>query len=117
MKAIKKELDKLVQEASHGKRCRICGQPAVCFHHVVRRDDDMCRYDPVNLMSVCQHCHNEIHAGHINEKQYLSDEEKEFLNDLKKMSYKDFLIFVAQQTEDEYLKGLKKRWKKFCTSD
>ena len=77
----------------------------------------MCRYDPVNLMPVCQHCHNEIHAGHINEKQYLSDEEKEFLNDVKKMSYKDFLIFVAQQTETEYLKGLKEKYKKFCTSD
>lgn len=108
MKPIKKELDRLVQQASQGMRCRICGQPAVCFHHIVRRDDPMCRYDPVNLMAVCKKCHDEIHNGHIKEKKYLSDEEIEFLNDLKRMSYKDFLIFIAKQTEDEYLRDLKK---------
>ena len=108
MKAVKKELDRLVQETSKGKRCRICGRSAVCYHHIVRRDDNMCRYDPVNLMPVCKHCHDEIHNGHINEKNYLTDKEIELLNELKKMSYKDFLIFVAQQTEDEYLKQLKK---------
>ena len=76
----------------------------------------MCRYDPVNLMPVCQKCHDDIHTGHINEYNYMTDEEIEFLNDLKKMSYKNFLIFIAQQTETEYLKELKKRWKKHLTN-
>ena len=111
MKPIIKELDRLIQELSHNKRCQICGMPAQCTHHIVRRDDMMARYDLTNLLFVCQHCHDEIHNGHINEYDYLSEERKEFLTELKKMSYKDFLIFVAQQTEDEYLKELKKRLK------
>ena len=108
MKPIIKELDRLIQELSHYERCAICGKPAQCTHHIIRRDDMMARYDLTNLLFVCQHCHDEIHNGHIDEYRYLSKQRKEFLNELKKISYKDFLIFVVQQTETEYLKSVKK---------
>lgn len=111
MKPVKKELDRLVQEASKGKLCRICKQPAVCFHHIIRRDEPMARYDPLNLMPVCKHCHDEIHNGHIDEKLYLSQQQKDYLEKLKMVSYKDFLIFVVNMTENQYFSKLKKEWK------
>ena len=111
MKPIIKELDRLVQQLSNKKRCAICGRPAQCTHHIIRRDDAMARYDRTNLMFVCQHCHDEIHNGHIDEYKYIPKIQKEFLNEIKKISYKDFLIFVAQQTETEYLKSVKKKLK------
>lgn len=113
MKAIEKELDKLVQIACTNQRCRVCGRPAECGHHLIGRSDMMLRYDMVNIMPLCYEHHRLIHDGFINQWDYCCKEQREFLQERKKMSYKDFLIFVARKTEKEYLEELKKRWKKF----
>lgn len=111
MKPIEKQLDKLVQIASSNHKCVVCGKPAECYHHLIGRANPMTRYDRVNLLPVCYDCHRDIHDGKVNDWDYVSEEKKELLNELKKMSYKDFLIFVACQTESEYLKTLKNQWK------
>lgn len=116
MKPIEKELDRLVQIACTTQRCRRCGKPAECGHHLIGRKDMMLRYDFTNILPLCYKCHDHIHAHKKEQWNYCSKEQKEFLEEKQKMSYKDFLIFVAQQTEDEYLKGLKEYWKNICTN-
>ena len=103
--AIENELDKLVQELSHGKRCYICNRPAFCMHHLIRRDDQMLRYEEINLMPVCKECHDEIHRGHIDEFRYLPAKRIDELMRLKRMSYKNYLIFDLGMTEGEYFKA------------
>lgn len=113
MKPIEKELDKLVQLVCLNQRCRVCGKPAECGHHLIGRANPMTRYDIRNIMPLCYDCHREIHDGKINQWDYCSKERKEFLSIIKRNSYKDFLLFVAQQTESQYLKGLKEELKKY----
>lgn len=111
MKAIEKELDKLVQQACLNQKCRVCGKPAECGHHLIGRLNMMTRYDAINIMPLCYDCHRKIHDGKINQWEYCLPEQKEFLNIAKNMNYKDFLIFVAEQTEREYLQQLKLFWR------
>ena len=111
MKAIEKELDRLVQQACLNQKCRVYGMPAECGHHLIGRSNMMTRYDAINIMPLCYDCHRKIHDGKINQWEYCAPEQKEFLNIAKNMSYKDFLIFVAKQTEREYLQHLKLFWR------
>ena len=111
MKAIEKQLDKILQAASYGKRCAVCKKPADCYHHIIGRANPMTRYDPINLLPVCYDCHRDIHDGKVNDWDYVPAEIQELLRELQRMSYKNFLIFVAHQTETEYLKELKELWK------
>ena len=106
-----KELDKLVQQLHHNQLCRVCRKPAECIHHRIGRANLMLRYDITNLMPLCYNCHRLIHDGKINQWDYCLPEQKEFLEERRKMSYKDFLIFVAKQTEKEYLQQLKLFWR------
>ena len=111
MKPIEKQLDKLVQIASLNKKCAVCGKPAECYHHLIGRANPMTRYDPINLLPVCYDCHRDIHDGKVNDWAYIDTDRKELLTELKKMSYKDFLIFIAKKNENEYLKEIKNAWK------
>lgn len=111
MKAIEKELDKLVQMACLNQKCRVCGKPAECGHHLIGRANMMTRYDAINIMPLCYICHGLIHDGKIDQWDYCTTVQHEFLNIAKNMSYKDFLIFVAKKPESEYLQDLKLFWK------
>ena len=111
MKSIEKQLDKLVQEFSHGKKCKICGKPAEATHHLIGRSNKMTRYDLINLMPVCLECHRQIHDGKINQWDYVEDMRQDYLMEIRNASYKDFLLKVAHQTDDEYLKECKQRLK------
>lgn len=111
MKPIEKQLDKLVQMACANMRCTICGRKAECGHHIIGRANPMTRYDPVNIMALCYNCHRDVHDGKLLDWNYIDDLQKETLFALKNMSYKNFLIFVAKKTENEYLKELKEMWK------
>lgn len=109
MKAIEKELDRLVQRLSENHRCHHCGKPAECVHHIITRRDKMLRYDIVNLTVLCLDCHRAIHDGHLKEESFLPKEVFEYLEQVKNQSYKDFLIFEMQMTEDEYLKSCREK--------
>lgn len=111
MKQIEKVLDTLIQLESKNHRCKVCGRKADCYHHLIGRANPMTRYDKVNLLPVCYDCHRDIHDGKVNDWDYVSAERQELLRELQRMSYKNFLIFVAHQTETEYLKDLKELWK------
>jgi hypothetical protein len=123
MKAIEKELDRLVQEVSHNQYCRICAKKdnilktAEATHHIVGRANKMLRYDIINLMPVCYEHHKQIHDGKINQWDYIDEVIAEYLRKVKNASYKDFLLKIAHQTDDEYLRDCRNRLKKFCTSD
>lgn len=119
MKPIEKELDKLVQTVCHNQYCRICAKKdgvrktAEAMHHLIGRANKMTRYDIINLMPVCLEHHRQIHDGKINQWDYVDADIQEYLQEMKNASYKDFLTFVARQSDDEYLKECRERLKKY----
>jgi len=119
LKAIEKELDKLVQTVCHKQYCRICAKKdgvlrtAEATHHIIGRANKMLRYDIINLMPVCLEHHRQIHDGKINQWDYIDTDIAEYLREVKNASYKDFLIKIANQTNDEYLKECRDVLKKY----
>ena len=112
MKPIEKELDRLVQELSKGKVCQMCEAfPATEIHHIGRKKTPLERYDPMNLMPVCHNCHTEIHNGHLNAYDKIPLKQRVYIEMIKNMSYKNFLIFELGMSEDEFLRDCKKRLK------
>ena len=116
MKTIERQLDKLVQLESLNHNCVVCKKKKItkkaeCYHHLIGRANPMTRYDPINLLPVCYDCHMDIHQGKVNDWDYVDKDREECLRELQRMSYKDFLIFVAKKTETEYLRELKEIWK------
>ena len=110
MKPIEKELDRLIQQSCQKQSCIICGKKAEAMHHIIGRANMVTRYNPDNLMPVCLDCHRKIHDGKINQWDYIDGYKGSILRELSHKSYKDFLIFVVKQTEDEYLRDLKKNY-------
>jgi hypothetical protein len=112
MKAIEDELDSLVQQWSNGKRCQMCqAAMATETHHIGRKKTPLERYDLQNLMPVCHNCHTEIHNGHLNAYDKISLKQRVYIETMKNMSYKNFLIFELGMTEDEFLRDCKRRFK------
>lgn len=126
MKSIEKELDKLTQELSENQLCRVCKKVfhrntlANCIHHVVHRNNYILRYNLNNLIPLCADCHRLVHdKGHIiKDEQYVDATVLAHLNEYKNKSYKDYLLFEKNMTENEYFKECKKNLKmwheKFC---
>ena len=113
MKAIEKELDRMVQELHKNQRCHICGAySATEIHHIISRKDKMLRYDITNLLPVCHTCHMKIHDKGLNVFEYIPKEQAQYLMQVKNESYKDFLTFEMQMTEDEWLKQCKETLKR-----
>lgn len=109
MKAIEKELDRIVQQLHKNQRCHVCGvKSAEAIHHIIGRANPMLRYDLINLLPVCCECHRKIHDEGLNAFRFISKEQGQYLKQVQNESYKDFLIFEMQMTEDEYLKKCKK---------
>ena len=85
---------RLFQMLSNGKRCAVCGKPATEVHHIIRKaQSQILRFDPLNGLEVCHDCHiNKIHAGKINEFNYISRDRAEKLHELSRINFKDFLL-------------------------
>lgn len=119
MKAIEKELDRLVQEVCHNQYCRICAKKdgilktSEAMHHLIGRANKMTRYDLINLMPVCLEHHRAIHDGKINQWDYVDELSRKYLMEMRNASYKDFLLKVANKTDDEYLNECRLRLKHF----
>jgi len=65
IKAFKKKLDRLVQQVyTPGKRCLVCGNPAHCVHHYIRKSQSLwLRWSEKNLIPICSHCHTLHHRA------------------------------------------------------
>lgn len=111
MKAIEKELDQLVQQLSEGKKCQMCDAMATEVHHIGRKKTPLERYDLQNLMPVCHECHTKLHSGHMNAYDKIPLKQRMYIETMKNMSYKNFLIFELGMSEDEFLKDCRKRLK------
>lgn len=111
MKAIEKELDRLVQMLHLDRRCAICGCPAEAVHHVVGRSNRLLRYALMNLVPVCYFCHRRIHDGKVDIEDYLKPGVMEKLESYKQKSYKDMLLFELRLSEGEWFKECKKALK------
>ena len=81
------------------------------MHHIIGRSNKLLRYDIINLLPVCFDCHRMIHDEGLDALEYIPTVQAEFLKDVKNISYKNFLIFVVNKTEDEYLKQCRKTLK------
>ncbi len=61
--AIKKKLDKAIQQARTGKICLVCGNPAIVRHHFIqKKQSEYLRYNEKNLIDLCGSCHLGIHS-------------------------------------------------------
>lgn len=107
MKTIEKELDRLVQMLHLGQRCRICGCNAEATHHIVGRANPLLRYNPANLMPVCNFCHRRIHDNGLDAFEYMDERKATYLKKAKNKSYKDVLTFDLRMSEEEYFKRCK----------
>lgn len=105
MKEIEKELDRLVQRLSNGRRCCVCGGMATETHHIIGKQTPLQRYDLVNFAYVCRDCHRDIHDKGV--KVPIFAVQKDYLESLRNKSYKDFLTFEVKMSETEYLKWCK----------
>lgn len=85
------------------------------MHHIIGRSNKLLRYDLTNLLPVCFDCHRMIHDEGLDAFEYIPTVQAEFLNDVKNSSYKNFLTFVVNKTEDEYLKHCRKTLKSLLT--
>jgi len=103
---IEKELDKLVQTACLSQKCRVCGKPAECGHHLIGRADKMLRYDAVNIMPLCYECHRLIHDGKINQWDYCLPEQKEFLEERRRMLCEGLDILVKHYMPEKQRVGI-----------
>ena len=109
MKAIEKELDRLVQMLHLGQRCHVCDcVMADAVHHIVGRSNPLLRYDIVNLLPVCHSCHRDIHDRGLDVSECIGEVRWNYLQKLKNRSYRDVLTFDMQMSEDEYFKWCKK---------
>ena len=105
MKAIQKELDKLVQMLCIDHRCDICGcRAAEAVHHIIGRSNDLLRYDFSNLLPVCYECHRNIHDKGLEVSKYIHPDRWQYLQQIKNKSYKDVLTFDLGMSEAEFLK-------------
>lgn len=117
MKAIEKELDRLVQMLHLGQRCHICGyHNAEAVHHIIGRANQLLRYDVVNLLPVCNSCHRKIHDNGLDVSDYIDSIRWNYLQRVKNESYRDILTFELQMSEDEYLRWCKRTLKTLIQS-
>ena len=108
MSSLEDSLDKLVQELSHGKRCRVCGCMASETHHIIPRANKVLRYDPKNFMYLCHDCHQKFTDEKLKEENYSFKEDWNYFQTMRWMNYKDFLLFEKGMTKEEYLKERRK---------
>lgn len=99
---MEKELDRLFQEYSKGKRCKYCKRPAECIHHIIEKSRSfLLRWDLQNAMPVCIRCHNLIHTGKI------KTEKNTYLKNNENKSLKEYLLNKGI-TKKEYMQNKKK---------
>lgn len=96
--------DRLYPQLRHGRCCLAClaawrVRPADVIHHYIRRANPITRLELLNLIPLCNECHNKIHAGKLHEP--ISDEQKEWLTHLANKSLKGICI-AKGLTKAEY---------------
>ena len=117
MKALKKQLDRLVQEIicirDHGICARCDCKYEVGGHHLIYKSQSLrLRYDPLNLVSLCYKCHTPFTHG--KPKEFLEWSEVKFPGRLDKLKAMDEIVHwnkfdlleIKEQLErkrDEYL--------------
>ena len=103
-----KQLDKLVQIHSLTKRSIVSGARAECYHHIIGRRNLLLRYDIKNLAPMTLKEHELLHRGLLNPRY----EHKEYLDRMKNVSFKDYLLENGL-TKDEFLDIKLKEWRNY----
>ena len=60
---LKKKLDKAIQLARPDGYCEVCGERAEVLHHFIQKSkSEALRYEPKNLIHLCNSCHYKHHT-------------------------------------------------------
>lgn len=100
MTPLEQKLDRLYPKLGHNKRCAVCGKPAEHIHHIIPRANTLLRWDVLNLLPVCAECHQRIHEH--KQQLILSPKRREYLEYMKNVDFKDFLLANNLTKEDFY---------------
>lgn len=94
------KLDRLYPQLGHNKRCACCGASAEHIHHIIPRANKLLRWDVNNLLPLCSKCHQRIHEH--KQQLILSPKRREYLEYMKNVDFKDFLLANNLTKEDFY---------------
>lgn len=92
------KLDRLYPKFGSNKRCAVCGRPAEHVHHIIPRANILLRWDINNLIPLCFGCHRMIHDR--KQKLVLSPTRREYLERMKNVEFKDYLLANSLTRED-----------------
>ena len=77
-----------------GDNCVCCGAPYAKCHHVIYVRRRLLAYDVRNGLPLCDACHRQAHDIPGSERQFLSDEDCDYLDSRATVNLKDY--FVAE---------------------
>ena len=116
----KEKADKALQEWGRRtfKKCEVCGGKYSCLHHYFPKSTSTAlRYNPSNLIPICQGCHFSHHNGNpiphnvINEKR--GEEWKQYLykkkNEIIKANIEWYNWYKAQYESNDIQSNLRPR--------
>lgn len=91
---IRDKLDRLYPKLSIGRKCVVCGKNAQNQHHIIPRNNELLRYNPRNLLSLCYDCHSKLHdKGLWSHGLDLVDEDtQKYLLEMRSITFKDYLL-------------------------
>jgi len=101
--------------ALYGDRCFVCGGEVSGVHHIVRRRRRLLRWDVLNGMPLCKSCHEKAHKVNGWERDYLTPEERMYLDERALIDIKTWLqrkgltMDEFEKAEAEELKAIIRR--------
>lgn len=105
MKLLEKELDKLIQLWAVKQCSQVSKKKAECGHHIIPRANKLFRWNLQNIMPLTYNEHYDLHSNSID---YRNLKQKEFEEENRNKSIKDYLIRKGI-TFDEFLKESKSK--------
>lgn len=106
---IEKELDRMVQEWASRQRSIVSGKMGCVGHHIKPRANHLLRWDLRNIAPLTPDEHRDYHDGKLTLE--IDYDTQEYLNELIKVQFKDYLIHNGL-TENEFYKREKAKLKK-----
>lgn len=107
-----KQLDKLFQQLSIGRRCKECGKPAECIHHYIPRANLSLRWEVFNAIPLCFNCHRDYHDGKFKiTSKHIGENQKFWCDSRKNSVLKDELIFRGI-TKQEFMQEKERQIKR-----
>lgn len=96
------KLDSLVQQMSKKKRSQVSFKPAECGHHIIRRANELTRWDLDNIVWLTIEEHTKVHSEPNYESKILLNRQKEYKERYTNASLSEYLR-DNKTTREEFL--------------